>query len=260
MKTVLLCGGQGTRLGEVTQGLRPKPMVEVAGRPILWHIMHCYYRFGYKDFVICTGYMGTHIREYFRNYQIHNSDFRISTSSGEIELLGGSYEDWDVVAADTGAKTMTAGRLARVKKYLDDDSPFFLTYGDGVSNVDIKALLSFHKERGKLATITGVVPPGRFGELHIEGDMVTAMQEKPDHTDRYINGGFMILEPEFIDRYCASDDVDDIMLERAPMENAARDGELNIYRHDGFWQCMDTMRDWQYLNDLAKDGRAPWTT
>jgi len=233
-------------------------MVEVAGKPILWHIMKGYAKFGFTDFVICAGWMGQKIGEYFQNYELHNRDFRVDTASGEIEMLAGPLEEWSVTVADTGVDTLTAGRIARIAKYLDKDKPCFLTYGDGLSDVDIPSLLSFHQSHGKLATLTGVVPPGRFGELHLDGDRIRAMMEKPEATDRYINGGFMVLEPEFVDRYCDVDGADDIMLERAPLEMAASDGELMMFRHDGFWQCMDTMRDWQLLNQLARSEPTPW--
>jgi glucose-1-phosphate cytidylyltransferase len=258
MKTVLLCGGQGTRIGEVTGGLLPKPLVPVAGRPIVWHIMNSFARQGHNDFIICAGHLGEKIKEFFFNYRMHNADIRVNTATGNVELLGGGDEDWDVLVADTGAETMTAGRIARIAKYLGDDDRFFLTYGDGVSDVDLAALLDFHLSHGKLATLTGVIPPGRFGEMHLEGDQITQLMEKPDQTDRYINGGFMILERAFVERYCAGPDIDNVMLERAPLETAARDGQLMMYRHQGFWQCMDTMRDWELLNRLAKQDPVPW--
>jgi glucose-1-phosphate cytidylyltransferase len=257
MKVVLLCGGQGTRLGEVTGGKIPKPLVDVNGKPIVWHIMRSFARQGHNDFVICAGHLGEQIKQFFFNYKMHNADLRVQTATGEIELLGETNEDWSVLVADTGAETQTAGRIARVAKYLDNE-PFFLTYGDGLSDVDLADLLAFHKKHGKKATITGVIPPGRFGELNLDGDRVTELMEKPDQTDRYINGGFMILERSFLDQYCAVPGADEIMLERAPLEQAALDGELMMYRHDGFWQCMDTTRDWELLNRLAKEPHVPW--
>lgn len=258
LKTVLLCGGQGTRIGEVTQGLLPKPLVPVNGRPILAHIMDSFARQGHRDFVVCAGHLGDRIKDYFYHYRMRAADIRVATATGMVELLGEHRDDWSVLVADTGAETMTAGRVARVAHYLDDEEPFFLTYGDGLSNVDLSTLLAFHRAHGKLATITGVVPPGRFGELHLEGDQITRMMEKPDQSDRYINGGFMVLERAFIDRYCAGPTADNIMLEREPLEKAALDGELMMYRHQGFWQCMDTMRDWELLNRLAKQADVPW--
>ena len=259
MKVVLLCGGQGTRLGEVTQGLRPKPLVEVAGKPLLWHIMRSYARQGFSDFVICAGHLGDQIRDYFVNYRLHQGDVRVHTATGELELLDTEIDDWRVVVADTGTKTMTAGRVARIAKYLDDD-PFFLTYGDGVSDVNLADLLAFHRTRGKLATVTGVAPPGRFGELQVHGDQVTSLQEKPSETDRYINGGFMVLERGFVERFCAVDGADELMLEKGALDAAASDGELSVYRHNGFWQCVDTRRDWELLNRLATQPAVPWIT
>ena len=259
MKVVLLCGGQGTRIGEVTQGVLPKPLVPVAGRPIVWHIMDGFARQGHNDFIVCAGHLGDKIKEFFFNYRMHNADIRVNTATGDVELLdSGTGQDWSVLVSDTGAETMTAGRIARIAKYLDGDDPFFLTYGDGVSDVDLSALLAFHRSHGKLATLTGVVPPGRFGEMHLDGDQITRLMEKPDQTDRYINGGFMVLERAFVERYCAGPDADQVMLERAPLETAATDGELMMYRHHGFWQCMDTMRDWELLNRLATQDKVPW--
>jgi glucose-1-phosphate cytidylyltransferase len=258
LKTVLLCGGQGTRIGEVTQGVLPKPLVPVDGRPILWHIMDSFARQGHRDFVVCAGHLGERIKDYFFHYRMRGADIRVDTATGAVELIGGQHDDWSVLVADTGAETMTAGRISRVARYLDDDAPFFLTYGDGLSDVNLTALLDFHRAHGKLATITGVIPPGRFGELHLEGDQITRMMEKPDQSDRYINGGFMVLERAFVDRYCAGPQADETMLERAPLEQAAADGELMMYRHQGFWQCMDTMRDWELLNRLAKQADVPW--
>jgi glucose-1-phosphate cytidylyltransferase len=257
MKVVLLCGGQGTRIGEVTQGVLPKPLVPVDGKPILWHIMQGYARRGHTEFVICAGHLGEQIKQYFFNYRLHNSDIRVNTATGDFELLGQGSENWSVLVVDTGTKTQTAGRIARVAKYIGNDT-FFLTYGDGVSDVDFDALLAFHKSHGRLITITGIAPPGRFGELDLAGDVVREIKEKPDKTDRYINGGFMVMERAFVDRYCAVADADNLMLERAPLENAAKDGQLMMYRHDGFWQCMDTMRDWELLNKLAQQESVPW--
>jgi len=258
MKVVLLAGGQGSRIGEVTQGLLPKPLVAIDGHPILWHIMQSFSRQGFREFIVCAGYLGDRIKQYFFDYKMYNRDIRVSTRSGDVELLGEGTEDWSVLVADTGVETQTAGRVARIGRYLDDDGPFFLTYGDGLADIDLNRLLEFHRRHGRMATITGVIPPGRFGELNLEGDRVAELREKPNQTDRYINGGFMVLDRAFVERYCAFQDADRVMLERAPLENAARDGELMMYRHDGFWQCMDTMRDWELLNRLAKQPKAPW--
>jgi glucose-1-phosphate cytidylyltransferase len=258
MKVVLLCGGQGSRLGEVTQGLVPKPLVKVAGKPILWHIMSCYAKHGFTDFVVCAGHLGEHIKQYFFNYRMQHSDVRVNTRTGDCEFIGSSDENWSVLVADTGAETMTAGRIQRVSNYLDPSAPFFLTYGDGLCDVDMNALLRFHRAHGKLATITGVAPPGRFGELNVVKSQITEIMEKPEQTNRYINGGFMVLERAFVDRYCSSKDSDTIMLERQPLEQAARDGQLMMHQHNGFWQCMDTMRDWELLNRLALMSPAPW--
>lgn len=257
MKTVILSGGKGSRLGEVTEGLIPKPMVEIGGRPILWHLMAFYARSGHTDFIICAGHKSEHIKNYFMNYRFHNSDVRFRTGSGDVEFLSDVPEDWDVLVSETGEETQTAGRLARIGKYIGPDEDFFLTYGDGLSNIDLAALTAFHWSHGKLVTISGVSPPGRFGEMTMDGDRVLEMHEKPDQTDRYINGGFMVMNRRFIDLYCGGD-ADAVMLERAPLERAALDGELMLYRHHGFWQCMDTARDWLLLDTLATQDEVPW--
>ena len=258
MKVVLLCGGKGTRLGEVTGGRLPKPLVEINGRPILWHIMKSYARQGHTDFVLCTGYKSDMIKQYFMHARMHGGDMRIGLRSGEVEYLREASDDWSVVIADTGLETQTAGRLLRVARYLDDDGPFFLTYGDGLADIDLSDLLAFHRAHGRMATISGVVPPGRFGELILEGDRVAELREKPDDTDRYINGGFMVLDRRFVETYCNIPEADQIMLERSPLERAALDGELMMYRHGGFWQCMDTARDWELLDGLARQATVPW--
>jgi glucose-1-phosphate cytidylyltransferase len=258
MKVVLLCGGKGSRLGEVTDGRIPKPMVRIGGRPIIWHIMNSYARYGFSEFIICAGHLSEYIKEYFYHYQLYASDLNVKTENGTVKFIGKSSENWSVTISDTGSETMTAGRIVKIAKYLDSAEPFFLTYGDGLANINFLQLLDFHKSHGRMATITGVVPPGRFGELHLSGDKVVAMTEKPDQTDRYINGGFMILSRSFIDGYCVSDDCDQVMLERAPLERSALDGELMMYRHNGFWQCMDTARDWELLNRLAGQSVLPW--
>lgn len=257
MKTVILSGGKGSRLGEVTEGLIPKPMVEIGGRPILWHLMAFYARSGHTEFIICAGHKSEHIKNYFMNYKFHNSDVRFRTGSGDVEFLSDVPEDWDVLVSETGEETQTAGRLARIAKYIGPDEDFFLTYGDGLSNIDLAALTAFHRSHGKLVTISGVAPPGRFGEMTMDGDRVLEMHEKPDQADRYINGGFMVMNRRFIDLYCGGD-ADAVMLERAPLERAALDGELMLYRHHGFWQCMDTARDWLLLDTLATQDEVPW--
>ena len=259
MKTVLLCGGKGTRLGEVTGSALPKPMVRIGGRPILWHIMKQYSAAGFNDFVVCAGHLSWSIKEYFLNYHAQHADVTVSTAArAPVRFHGGEgTEDWTVTIAETGEDTMTAGRVKRVAGYVDGDD-FMLTYGDGVSNVDLAALLAFHRAHGKLMTMTGVIPAGRFGELVIEDDRVAEMQEKPMATDRYINGGFMVLKRAFIDRFLPGD-VDGVMLEREPFAEAARAGEMMLFKHDGFWQCMDTLRDWELLNALWDSGRAPWS-
>jgi glucose-1-phosphate cytidylyltransferase len=258
MKVVILCGGKGTRLGEVTEGRLPKPMVAINGRPILWHIMQSYAKQGFNDFVLCAGHLSGHVKQYFVDSRLHNSDIRVNTRTGDVSFLGDTGQDWTVLVADTGEETQTAGRISRVSQYLSDAEPFFLTYGDGLCDIDINALLDFHKAHGRLATITGVAPLGRFGELELDGHRVVELREKPEQVDRYINGGYMVLERQFVDRYCAMADADNVMLERAPLEQAARDGELMVFRHDGFWQCMDTARDWELLDALARQEKAPW--
>lgn len=259
MKTVLLCGGKGTRLGEVTGSAIPKPMVRIGGRPIVWHIMKQYSNAGFRDFIICAGYLSWTIKEYFLNYHAQLADITVSTSARSPVMFhdGALAEDWKVTIAETGEETMTAGRVKRIAKYLDGDD-FMLTYGDGVSDVDLNALLRFHRSHGKMMTMTGVIPPGRFGELALDGDRISEMQEKPVVSDRYINGGFMVLKQEFLERFI-SDDSDDIMLERQPFTDAAKAGEMMLYRHNKFWQCMDTLRDWQLLNELWEHGNAPWS-
>lgn len=256
MKVMILCGGLGTRLREETE-FKPKPMVDVGGRPILWHIMKHYGSHGFKEFVLCLGYKGEVIKHYFLNYKLENHDLRVRLTTGDVSIQdGGATEDWDVTLAYTGEATMTGGRVKRAARYLGRE-PFFLTYGDGVTDVDLIALLEFHRSHGRLATLTGVKPPGRFGELNLDGGRVTTFLEKPSISGGYINGGFFVCEPGFLD-YLSEDE--SCTLERAPLESLARDGQLMMYPHDGFWQCMDTYRDYQLLNDLWNEGRAPWKT
>jgi len=252
MKAVILAGGLGTRLSEETD-VRPKPMVEIGGYPIIWHIMKIYYRYGVRDFVVCLGYKGYMIKEYFVNYWRHASDVTVNTRTGDVSVHRHFSEDWNVSLIDTGQNTMTGGRLRRVREHLGDED-FFLTYGDGVADVDIDALLSFHHRQNKLATITAVRPPGRFGALHIEDGVVSRFLEKPDGDGGVINGGFFVLSPKVID--LISDD--DTVWEREPLERLAADGQLSAYLHDGFWQPMDTLRDKHQLEQLWDKGAAPW--
>ena len=252
MKAVILAGGLGTRLSEETD-TKPKPMVEVGGLPILWHIMKHFSSFGVRDFVICLGYKGYMIKEYFLNYRLHLSDVTIDTASGDVDFHRSGAEGWKVTLIETGLTTMTGGRLSRVKSYLGVDD-FFMTYGDGVSNVDLDRLLAFHRSHGRLATVTAVVPPGRFGALEMDGDAVVGFREKPAGDGGTINGGFFVLSPKAID-YIEGDDT---VWERGPMENLARDGQLQAYHHHGFWHAMDTLRDKNYLEGLWARGDAPW--
>lgn len=254
MKIVILAGGLGTRLSEETV-TRPKPMVEIGAYPILWHIMKGYLAHGFDDFVICLGYKGYFIKEYFANYRLHNSDVRIDFRDGAaVEVLDARPDPWRVTLIDTGENTQTGGRLKRVARYLDGQS-FMLTYGDGVSDVDIKALLAFHKTQGKKATITAVRPMGRFGSLSIDPrGKVRSFVEKPAGDGGWINGGFFVMEPGMLD-YIEGDAT---ILEREPLERAAAEGELAAYQHAGFWSAMDTLRDKEHLQKLWASGSAPW--
>ncbi len=256
MKVVILCGGQGTRLREQTEVL-PKPMVDIGGRPIVWHIMKTYAHFGLSEFVLCLGYKGSIIKDYFVNYDLRTTDFelRLGDKSSVNVLRDNDESDWRVSLIETGEKAMTGARVFRVKDQLKNEA-FCLTYGDGLASIDIRTLLDFHRKHGKMATVTGVRPPGRFGELELDGDQVVAFAEKPQVTQSFINGGFFVLEPEFIDRYLSDDD--DLTLEREPLQNVAADGELMMFPHTGFWQPMDTFREWKMLEDLWETGNAPW--
>ena len=253
MKTVLLCGGLGTRLSEETH-LRPKPRVEIGGKPIMWHIMKSYESFGLKDFILALGYKGDVIKDYFINYHARQSNLTIELKSGQVDFSNPTSEDWNLTLIDTGAKTMTGGRLLRLKSLLINEGTFMLTYGDGVSDVDIKKLLEFHKNHGKIATVTAVRPPVRFGELLIENSKVEQFQEKPQAGEGWINGGFFVFEPEIFN-YIENDST---LLERDPLEKLAKIGELMAYQYSGFWQCMDTIRDRDYLQELINEGKAPW--
>lgn len=253
MKAVILAGGLGTRITEETQ-VKPKPMVEIGGKPILWHIMKGYASHGITDFVICCGYKGYLIKEYFANYFLHTSDVTIELATNKIEVHQQFSEPWRVTLIDTGENTMTGGRLKRVARYLDPEEPFCFTYGDGVSDIDLTALLAFHKQHGKLATLTAVQPPGRFGSVELEGQYITHFREKPQGDGSWINGGFFVLSPKVLQRISG----DDTVWEKEPMEGLARDGQFAAYRHTGYWQSMDTLRDRNLLNDLWASGRAPW--
>ncbi|HEY5944491.1 MAG TPA: glucose-1-phosphate cytidylyltransferase [Kofleriaceae bacterium] len=255
MPVVILCGGQGTRFREQTEH-KPKPMIEVCGRPILWHIMSFYAGHGYKEFVLCLGYMGDVIKRYFLDFAALSSDFTVDLSApGKIEFHQSPLRDWKVTCVDTGADTMTGARLRRVAPYLRGDD-FMVTYGDGLADVDVPALVAFHHSHGAIATVTGVRPPGRFGELVVDGTRVRMFAEKPAEGEHgMINGGFFVFKKQILD-YIPPDD--SVMLEREPLERAAREGELMVYHHRGFWQCMDTYRDLVKLEEEWTSGRAPW--
>jgi glucose-1-phosphate cytidylyltransferase len=254
MKAVILAGGLGTRLSEETVA-KPKPMVEIGGKPILWHVMKIYSAHGINDFVLCLGYKGYLIKEYFANYFLHMSDVTIDIVHNRIDIHQHTADPWRVTLVDTGDTTMTGGRLRRIRSYLGDDD-FCFTYGDGVGDVDIAASIRFHREQGTLATVTAVQPPGRFGTLQIEGDRVTGCVEKPVGDGGWINAGFFVLSPK-VTGYIEGDDT---IWERRPMEQLARDRHLAVYHHRGFWQPMDTLREYTLLNELWASGRAPWKT
>lgn len=252
MKVVILAGGLGTRLSEMTE-LVPKPMVPIGGKPIIWHIMQTYANFGYKDFVVALGYKAETVKEYFLHYRSLSSDFSVNLGSGEVRTCQTEPIDWQVALVDTGVNTMTGGRIKRLKSYIGDET-FMLTYGDGVANVDIDRLMAFHRRHGKMVTVTAVHPGARFGELDIDGDEVHSFREKPQLTHGWINGGFFVVQPEFLDLI----EGDETLLEHEPMEQVADMGELVAYKHDGFWQCMDTKRDHALLEELWAKGEAPW--
>lgn len=234
--------------------MRPKPMVEIGGKPILWHIMKIYSAHGVNEFLVCLGYKGYMIKEYFANYYLHTSDVTFEIAGNSMEVHHNSAEPWRVTLVDTGDNTMTGGRLLRVKKYLQNDAAFCFTYGDGVSNVDIGKLLRFHASHGKLVTVTGTQPPGRFGALSTEGDRLLAFQEKPFGDGGWVNGGFFVLSPQVFDVLAD----DSSIWEREPLEKLALTGQVMVFRHSGFWQPMDTLRDKAYLEELWNSGRAPW--
>lgn len=253
MKAVLLAGGLGTRISEESH-LRPKPMIDIGGRPILWHIMKMYGRHGINEFVICCGYRGYMIKEYFANYFLHMSDVTIDMQTNGMEIHSQKSEPWKVTLVDTGQDTMTGGRLKRVRDHID--GTFCMTYGDGVSDVDITKLVAFHKAGGRKATVTAVQPSARFGALGIDGTAVTTFQEKPKGDGLWVNGGFFVFEPSVIDLI----DGDDTILERTPLETLASEGQMGAYKHSGFWHAMDTLRDRTSLEEMWKSGKAPWRT
>lgn len=253
MKAVILAGGLGTRISEETH-LKPKPMIEIGGRPILWHIMKTYSEHGINDFIICCGYMGYVIKEYFANYFLHMSDVTFDMHTNSMQVHRKNAENWRVTLIDTGANTMTGGRLRRVAEYLDPNQPFCFTYGDGVSDVNIRQLIDFHKTSGKLATVTAVTPPGRYGALEIENGAVKTFIEKPKGDGSKINGGFFVLSPRVIDLI----DGDHTAWEAEPLERLAKMKEISAFNHDGFWQPMDTLREKNMLQKLWDENKAPW--
>ena len=253
MRVVILAGGLGTRLSEETT-VRPKPMIEIGGRPIIWHIMKIYSRWGLNDFIICLGYKGYMIKEYFNNYFLHQADVTLDLSTGGMEIHRRLAEPWKITLVDTGESTQTGGRIRRIEKYLGSDSTFALTYGDGVADVNVPEIAAFHRRHGRHATVTAVRPARRFGALHLDGDTVSAFEEKPSTDGGWINGGFFVLNREVLGRI----DGDDVIWERGPMEGLARDDQLRAYRHEGFWHPMDTLRDRQFLEEKWSSGAAQW--
>lgn len=256
LQCMILCGGMGTRLREETT-VRPKPMVRIGRHPILWHIMKCYREYGVRDFVLCLGYLGDVIREYFHEYRNRSHDSEVDLATGAVRDLEAQehHVDWRVILAETGEKSLTGTRIATALRYIRGDR-FLATYGDGVADVDIAALIAHHQKLGKLATVTAVHPSSRFGELAIEGDVIQAFQEKPQVTEGWINGGFFVFEKAAFDHFDEAGD--DASLEAGLLEKLAAMGELAVYRHPGFWQCMDTYREMEFLNELWKRGDAPW--
>ncbi len=255
MKVIIFCGGLGTRLREETE-FRPKPLVEIGGKPILWHIMKTYSHYGFNDFVLCLGYKGNMIKEYFAHYDLFNKDFTLILGKKDEPLMHNSHNegDWRITFADTGEDAFKGARLKKIEKYIEDDT-FMVTYGDGVANVDIKKLLEFHKNHGKMVTITGVHPISRFGELVTEGNQIKKFEEKPQSDGQPINGGFFVFNRRIFDYLNENDDCD---LEKGTLEKIAQDGQLMMYRHDGFWYCMDTLRDTDYLRKVWAEKKALW--
>ncbi|MBI5448112.1 MAG: glucose-1-phosphate cytidylyltransferase [Gammaproteobacteria bacterium] len=257
MKTIILCGGYGTRIRDVSDDI-PKPMIPVGSLPILWHLMKYYAQFGYKEFILCLGYKGQSIKNFFLNYEENTRDCTITLGAEKsIEFHSSHNEaDWRVTFAETGQNTMTGGRISKIRKYIGDDENFFLTYGDGLGNIDLNALLSLHKSHGKILTVTGVRPPGRFGELLADPEgVITQFNEKPQTSEGRISGGFFVCRRELFDYI---DDDEALVFEKNPMQALAKNEQLVLYEHDDFWQCMDTYRDWQLLNTLFDNGNAPW--
>lgn len=251
MKAVILAGGRGSRISEET-AVKPKPMIEIGGKPILWHIMKFYSAHGINDFIICCGYLGYVIKEYFANYFVHTSDVTFDLINNRVEVHQKRAEPWRVTLVDTGIETMTGGRLKRVREYLGTED-FCFTYGDGLTNVDVSNLVKSHQRSGKLATVTAVQPPGRFGALILDGERIEGFREKPEDGG-WINGGFFVLNPQVVDYI----EADETIWEREPMENLVRDNQMNAFLHDGFFQPMDTLRDKLYLEELIEKGTAPW--
>jgi glucose-1-phosphate cytidylyltransferase len=254
VKTVILAGGRGTRISEETSA-RPKPMVEIGNRPLLWHIMSIYARHGHHDFIICLGYKGYVIKEYFVNYLLHNSDVTFNLATGSVKVHRADAEPWNVTLIDTGVETMTGGRVRRALPFVSDEPAFFMTYGDGLGNIDISSLLAFHRAHGRLATLTAVQPSPRFGTLQIADGTVTQFSEKAQATAGWVNGGFFVLSPQISD-YLVDDST---VWERGPLEELANEGQLMAYEHRGFWHPMDTVRDRDYLNQLSGEPVPPWT-
>lgn len=254
MKVVVLCGGLGTRLSEETT-LKPKPMVTIGGHPILWHILKIFSQQGFNQFTLALGYKGEAIKDYFLNYYALNNNLKVDLATAKVEFLSSSNEDWKVELIDTGQETMTGGRLHRLESFLRPEGTFFLTYGDGVANVNLTQLLQYHRSHGKLATVTSVRPPARFGNIAFEGNQVKEFLEKPNTGEGWINGGFFVFEPGVFDYL---EDGDKTVLEGAPLERLARENQLMGFRHDGFWHCMDTVRDRQHLDAFCAKGKPPW--
>jgi glucose-1-phosphate cytidylyltransferase len=253
MKVIILAGGLGTRLSEETN-LKPKPMVEIGTKPILWHIMNIYAKFGFKEFMIALGYKGEYIKEYFLNFYNFNNNISIDMATGETTIHNGACTDWKVHLIDTGLHSQTGGRLKRLKDWLTEDETFMFTYGDGVADINLGKLLKFHQSHGKLATVTTVRSPARFGRINFSGDQIVRFFEKPQAAEGWINGGYFVLNKEVIDYI----DGDSTIWEREPIEKLANDGQLMGYRHDGFWSCMDTLKEKHYLEDFWNSGNAPW--